>query len=220
MNLYKQIKYLTEKEIRLEWRQKFTFTGLLLYIISTIFISYLSFRKIIDVSTWNALFWIIMTFAAVNTTSKSFIQETRSRQLFIYTLASPQSVIFSKVLYNGLLMIILALLQYFFYTVLIGNPVQDQVLFLVSLVMGSIGFSSVLTMISAIAGKAGNNTTLMAILGLPIIIPLLITIIRLSKNAIDGLNWSVSGKYILMLGSINLIVLALSYLLFPYLWRD
>jgi heme exporter protein B len=60
----------------------------------------------------------------------------------------------------------------------------------------------------------------MAILAFPILIPLLITLIRLSKNALDGLDFSVSYTYIVVLLAINVIVVVLAYLLFPYLWRD
>jgi heme exporter protein B len=60
----------------------------------------------------------------------------------------------------------------------------------------------------------------MAILSFPIMVPLLITLIKLSKNAVDGLDVSVSYVYIGALLAINVIILVLSYLLFPYLWRD
>ncbi|MGZ6540000.1 MAG: heme exporter protein CcmB, partial [Bacteroidia bacterium] len=76
-----------------------------------------------------------------------------------------------------------------------------------------------LTMVSAIASKASNNFTLMAILSFPILIPLLIVLIKLSKNAIDGLeHWDMN--YLLVLMFLNIIIIALSYLLFRYLWRD
>ena len=44
--------------------------------------------------------------------------------------------------------------------------------------------------------------------------------IRISKNALDGLDWSVSADKLLSLLAINTLVAATSYLLFPYLWRS
>jgi heme exporter protein B len=59
----------------------------------------------------------------------------------------------------------------------------------------------------------------MAILSFPIIMPLLMVLIKLSKNAIDGLDlWDTNSLLILMF--LNVIIIASSYLLFPYLWRD
>jgi len=218
--LLNQIKRLIAKEILIELRQKYAFNGILLYIVSTVFVCYLSFKNIIDPPTWNALFWIIMLFVSVNAIAKSFVQENSGRQLYIYTLTSPEAIILSKIIYNSILMIVLSIMCFGFYSLFIGHIVQDTLLFLVSLVLGSMGFSTVLTMVSAIASKTNNNATLMAILSFPILIPLLMIVIKVSKNAVDGLDRSVSFDYILILILLNVIVVILSYILFPYLWRD
>jgi heme exporter protein B len=217
--LLKQIKYLILKEAQLEMRNKYALGGILLYVVSTVFVSYLSFKKIINPATWNALFWIILLFASINAVAKSFINETRGRLLYTYTLASPQAVITAKIIYNSFLLCVLSLLCLLVYMLFIGNIVQDFSLFLITLLLGSFGFSSLLTMVSAIASKTNNNFTLMAILSFPIIMPLLMVLIKLSKNAIDGLEvWDINSLLILLF--LNVIIIASSYLLFPYLWRD
>jgi heme exporter protein B len=73
---------------------------------------------------------------------------------------------------------------------------------------------------SAIAAKTDNNIGLTAILGFPLQVPFLIVLIKFSKNAVDGLDRSVSTDLGLILLAINILVITLSYLLFPYLWRD
>ena len=200
-------------------RNKYALGGILLYVVSTVFVSYLSFKSIVTPSVWNALFWIILLFASINAIAKSFINETRGKLLYLYTLASPQAVILSKIIYNSLLLTVLSALCLLVYSIFVGNLIQDYPLFLLTLLLGSFGFSSLLTMVSAIASKTSNNFTLMAILSFPIMIPLLMVLIKLSKNAIDGLEkWDVN--YLLVLMFINVIIIALSYLLFRYLWRE
>jgi heme exporter protein B len=174
----------------------------------------------LSIPTWNALFWIILLFSSVNAVAKSFVQEQQGRQLYYYMIASPESIILSKIVYNTGLTLILALLGFGVFSVVLGNPVQDQGLFLLNLVLGAMGFSASLTMVSGIASKAGNNATLMAILSFPVIIPILLMAIRISKNALDGLDWSVSSDKLLSLLAINVLVATTSYLLFPYLWRS
>jgi heme exporter protein B len=174
----------------------------------------------LSIPTWNALFWIILLFSSVNAVAKSFVQEQQGRQLYYYMIASPESIILSKIVYNTGLTLILALLGYGVFSMVLGNPVQDQGLFLLNLVLGAMGFSASLTMVSGIASKAGNNATLMAILSFPVIIPILLMAIRISKNALDGLDWSVSSDKLLSLLAINVLVATTSYLLFPYLWRS
>lgn len=219
MSFVKQVKSLLYKEILLEWRSKYAFNGILLYVLSTVFVCYLSFKTTPPL-VWNALFWIILLFTAINAIAKSFMQESKGRLLYFYTLASPHAIIISKIIYNIILMILMAFIALIAYSVVFTNEIGDIWLYLIAVLLGSISFSTVFTMISAIASKAGNNGTLMAILSFPVIIPLLMLIIKLSKNAMDGLDKSVSYDEIGVLCVINVIVIVISLLLFPYLWRD
>lgn len=219
MNLLSQVKHLIKKELLLEWRSKYALNGVLLYVVSTVFVCFLSFVSV-DKLTWNALFWIIMLFASINAVSKSFLQESRGRQLYIYSIASPLALIISKTLYNVLLMLLLTVIALGFYMLVFTYVPEDLPMYFLAAILGSLSFSTIFTMVSAIASKAGNGGMLMAILSFPVIIPVLIVLIRLTKNAIDGLDRSVSWDEVGILLCINGLVAAVSLLLFPYLWRD
>lgn len=212
--------HLVGKEFRLELKQKYVINGILLYLVSTIFVTYLAFENAITPETWNSLFWIILLFVAVNGISKSFAQESPARQLYYYSLASPQAIVVSKILYNLLLMVILSLLAFVFFLLLMGNKVVNMPLFILALVLGSLGLSSILTMVSAIASRASQNFSLMAILSFPIILPLLATLMKVSNAALSGVQSAGIAGFIAILLTINLAVIILSYILFPYLWRD
>lgn len=148
------------------------------------------------------------------------MQENEERQLYYYQIASPQGIILSKIIYNSLVMFILTLLALFVYITFLGNPIENFNLFLITILLGSTGLGVILSMVSAIASKTGNNPTIMAILSFPIILPFLDTLIGLSLNAINGISTPQNLKFIIVLGGMNAIVAALSYILFPYLWRD
>lgn len=196
---------------------------MVLYIVSTVFICYLHFnlnQNLLDPIVWNTLFWVILMFTAVNAIGKSFAQDSEGRILYYYTLTSPAAIIASKIIYNSLLMILLTLTGFSIYQLAMGNPVLDLPMYLLALVLGSVGFASVLTMISAIASKAGNNGMLMAVLSFPMVIPLLLMAVKFSKNAMDGLERSVSHDEIMVLLAIDALVVALSLILFPYIWKS
>ncbi|TKC08318.1 ABC transporter permease [Pedobacter polaris] len=221
MQLAKQVKQLIRKEMLLEWRSKYALNGVLLYVVSTVFVCFLSFLNRPEKLTWNALFWIIMLFASINAVAKSFLQESKGRHLYIYTLVSPTALIIAKTIYNSLLMIGLTLIALLFYCMVFDFPAGgDLLMYIVATILGSLTFATIFTMVSAIASKAGNGGMLMAILSFPIIIPVLILLIKLAKNAIDGLDRSVSLDDIGMVVIVNIMVMAVSLLLFPYLWRD
>jgi len=219
MQLIKEVKFLIGKELLLEWRSKYALSGVILYVVSTIFVCFLSFVTL-QGAAWNVVFWIIMLFASINTVSKSFLQETKGRQLYIYTIASPIALILSKTIYNVILMLLVTLIALAFYSLVFDYLPQDMLLYIVAVILGSISFSTIFTMISAIASKAGNGGMLMAILSFPVIIPVIGMLIKLSRNAVDGLDRSVSLDEIAILLTINVLVIASSLLLFPYLWRD
>jgi heme exporter protein B len=215
-----EIKQLLIRELRLECKQLYAINGLLLYVTSTVFVCYLSFKNILDVPTWNALFWIIILFTAVNATSKSFSVETKGRLLYYYTLASAPAIIYAKIIYNTMLMFVISFAGYLIYSLLIGDLVQDKLFFLIGLLLGSSGLASILTLVASIASKTNQNSTLMAILSFPLIIPMLLVLIRFSKNAVDGIDHSIQYPYMIALLAINIIVITLARLLFPFLWRD
>jgi heme exporter protein B len=75
-------------------------------------------------------------------------------------------------------------------------------------------------MVAAIASRASHNFSLMAILSFPIILPLLATLMKVSGSAMRSHDWSGLSGMIVILLTINVAVIALAYLLFPYLWRD
>ena len=211
------------KDFRLEWRQRAALNGMLLYVGSTVFVCFLSFSLkggLPPAPAWNALFWIILLFSAVNAVAKGFLQESRGRMLYYYTLVPPQAVILAKIAYNALLLLGLALVGLALYMLVLGNPVQDPTLFVGNVALGALGFASTLTLVSGIAAKAANSNTLMVVLGFPLMIPMLLLLIKISKNALDGLEFEASQSALLTLAALNLIVGAVSYLLFPFLWRS
>ncbi len=219
MNLFKETNFLLRKEFTLEWRQKYAISGILLYVLSTVFIVYISFIKIAP-PIWNVLFWIIVLFASVNAIVKSFVQESGNRQLYYYQLANPTAILLSKIIYNSLLLLFLSTLAFAAFGFVTENPVKDSWQFFGVLFLGSIGFSITFTFISAIAAKANNSSTLMVILGFPLIIPILMTLVKISANALRLIQDTGVSKDAMILIAIDLILGALALVLFPFLWRD
>lgn len=204
-------------------KNKTAVSGILLYAVATIYVSYLSFRQVTDLPTWNALYWIILLFASFNVAGRSFDKESSGREIYLYSLAGPAAVIFAKMAFNALLMLVLGLFSLLVYCVLVGTkPLShiDWPMFLTGVVVGCAGLASILSLIAGIAFKTENNVGLTAVLGFPVILPFLLTLIRFSKNALDGISWSVNGSYLLVLVLLNIVVWVLGYILFPYLWRD
>ena len=123
--MFKEVSELVLKDFRLNWRERHTIFSLLLYVLCTSYVAYLSFEGIINERSWIALFWIIVLFTAMNASLQSFKRELNYQALFFYTIANPRAVIIAKIIYNSGLLIFLNLVSYFIYSTFLGNPVLD-----------------------------------------------------------------------------------------------
>jgi heme exporter protein B len=217
--MWKMLPVLLRKEFLLEFRQRYAISGIVLYVFSMVFVVYVASIKVAP-NVWNVLFWLIVLFASINAVVKSFVQESGARQLYYYQLTDPVAILLSKIIYNTLLLIVLSALAFGLYSVVAGNPVKDYPLFALTLFLGSTGFSIAFTFISSIAARANNSATLMAILSFPVILPILLTLLRLSAIALRLMQDTSYYKDIINLLSIDAILLTLTFVLFPYVWRD
>lgn len=219
--MYKRTLTLLKKDLLLELRQQHTFYGILLYIASTIFVIYLSLSQSPDSQIWNSLFWVIQLFICVNTVAKSFLQESRGRMLYFFSIASPVEFILAKLIYNAILMLVMSMISLLLFNTFLGSPVNDSLSFIGIVVLGGTGISLVFTLMSAIAAKAQQNAALIAILGFPVILPQLMLVMRLSRTAFaevfrEGAVLQIAGLTCLT----DVLVIMMAVILFPYLWKD
>ncbi len=214
-----QIWTLVRKELLLEWRHKYALYGILLYIASTIFILYMILLRP-EAAIWNALFWIVQLFITVNSVAKSFLQEGNSRMLYYYSLAGPREFLLAKLLYHALLMALLSLLSLLLYSLLLGSPLIRPLFFTGMVCLGAVSLSLVFTMLAAIAARADQNAAMMAIMGFPLVIPMLMILTTVSKTAFSSVYQPGLGRMLLLLGGLDILVIALSLILFPFLWKN
>ena len=211
---------LLKKDFLLELRQQHTFFGVLLYVASTIFVLYLAMGQP-ESTVYNGLFWMIQLFVCINAVAKSFLQEGKGRMLYFYSISSPVHFIIAKLIYSAIIMLLMVLVSLVLFAILLGNPVANYIQFIGIACLGGFSLSLVFTLMAAIAAKAQQNAAIMAILGFPLIIPQLLLLIRLSKSAFgeifrEGALLQIS----LLLTGLDLLVIVLSIVLFPFLWKE
>jgi heme exporter protein B len=211
---------LLKKDFLLELRQQHTFFGILLYVASTIFVLYLAMGQP-ESAVYNGIFWMIQLFVCVNAVAKSFLQESKGRMLYFFSICSPVSFIIAKLIYSTVVMLLMVLVSLVLFRFLLGNPISNYLQFIGIACLGGLSLSLVFTLMAAIAAKAQQNAAVMAILGFPLIIPQLLLLIRLSKSAFgevfrEGALLQIS----LLLIALDILVIVLAIVLFPFLWKD
>ena len=218
MNSSKQIFTLFKKDLLLEVRQQYAFYGVILYVGATIFVLYMSIENA-DTPTWNGLFWIIQLFISINAVAKSFLQESKNRMLYYQTITNPVNFILAKLLFNSVLMLVMSALSFILFALFMNYPVERPATFIGLVFLGGWSLSLVFTFLAAVAAKAQQNAAIMAILGFPIIIPQLLLLMKASSTVFDNAT-PLPVITILLLFASNILVILLSIILFPFLWKD
>lgn len=141
----KKVIEIVKLEFGLELRSKYAMGGLMLYVVSTIFLTYLSMKSDMSDKMWNTLFWIILLFASTQAIARSFTQDSRGKSLYWYSICSPQQLVFARIIYNSVITIVLGVLALLFYSLLLGNPALDLPMYLLAVVLFIISCVSTLT---------------------------------------------------------------------------
>jgi heme exporter protein B len=217
--LLKHIFAIFMMELKLELRQKHTLAGIILFIISTVFLIFKGFNELAP-QAWNVLFWIVIMFSGVNAIAKSFAQQNSNIAIFNYTLYNPLSLILAKLLYNFVYILLLVAIAMFVFTILGGNFIKNWSLFLQALLLGAFGLSSIYTFISAVSLGENNNSTLMAVLSFPLVIPIFLILLRVTSISIGLMQDTSVGTDLIILLGIDLLLSGIILLLFSFLWKQ
>jgi heme exporter protein B len=221
MLFWREVGGLIRKELLLEWKQKYAIYGLLLYSVSMVMVVSLGLQRSLPMQAWNVVFWVILLFVSVNAVAKSFMGESQGQMLYLYNLAGPRAIITAKLLYNCLLMAVISLVTLLFYVLLsAGDGITAPLQYGVAVILGSWTFAANLTLVSAIAARAQNKSTLLAVLSFPLVVPQMLVSISVSGKAILGQPWSDMWGELGFSASFIVIIAAVSVILFPYIWRE
>ena len=210
---------LIRTDLRSEWRQKSALWGVGLYAGSTVFAVYLM-AGTPEASIWNALFWITQLFVAANTIAKSFLGTPQQQLRYYYTLVPPATYLLAKMLYSTVLMILTSIITLALFTLMLGSPLSQALFFTGVTVLGSLSLSLLFTFLAAIASAASGNSSLMAILGFPLVAPILMMLSSLSASAVAPVVQPGWWQIALGLLCMDALIVGLGLVLFPFLWKE
>src|SRR5687768_14897843 len=173
-----------------------------------------------EARVWNGLFWMIQLFVSVNAVAKSFLQESSGRMLYYYSISGAANFIVAKLAFNAVLMTVMSITSLALFYLMMGDVLIYPLRFVGTVCLGGISLSLVFTFLAAIAARARQNAALIAILGFPLIIPQVLMLMRISNTAFADV---IQGGYMqmsMLLAAFDVLVIMLSIILFPFLWKD
>ena len=217
--LIKQIKQLFLKELKMELKNKYALMSLVLLLVISVFIIY-TIQKEASNQVWHSLFYVVLIFGVVQNIGRSFLTENKGSLLYYKFLVDSRAVIVSKIIYqflvNGFFLLVLAVLMNFW----LPQTIPHFREYMLTATLFILCNSAVFTFNSALALGAKNSSLIAMILSLPLLIPSLLVSLKSASKAISPLDTHeyVQDWAILLL--LLTIQLALSVVLFRYVWEE
>lgn len=163
------------------------------------------------------LLWLILLFAASAGLPRAFVHEEETHTATALRLAGrPLAIFGGKHLYALALILALEGLVVPLFLILMQMPVDRPWIFVAALLAAGYGLATASALIAAITGQAQSRNTLFAVLAFPILLPLVIFAVQLTRISLGG-DGSLDSLTAVLLydGSIT----AASYWLFPVIWN-
>ena len=169
---------------------------------------------------WNSLFWLVLILCTLQAVSKNFLGINRSRWIYYNQLAAPTFILWSKMLYGIITMLILTLINLLLFGFFMGFPIQHIQAYFTNLFLVTIGISFVFTLIGAIASKANQAGFLAPVLSLPVVLPIILVGMKASNKTLNPVLVSSVWTDIALVGTLDFLILVLASALFIPLWKD
>lgn len=220
--MFKQAIAICKKDFSSEIRTRYAINALLMFIIVVISVIKFSLGEEKLSAEMNAgLIWIIIFFATSNGLSRVFVsEEERGTSLVLKLSSEAKSVILGKLIFNTVLTFIINFFIIILYIVITDLTIKNVPLFSLSVSLGTLGLSAVMTIIAALISKAGSKGTLYPVLSFPLLLPLMLASISSTWLTIEGAGFSAISGELQMMASYTIVVTTASFLLFELIWND
>ena len=216
-----ETKAILKKELRSEFRRRWSSGLLVLFGLITVFVVSFSLKTSpLTPGILSTFFWVTLFFASTAGLARSFLKEEETKTvLALRLLARPSAVFWGKLFFNLFLLFFLELILvplFFLWLNVSGTNLSS---FFFILFLGTLGLVAGTTLTAAIVAKAESKGVLFAILSFPILAPLLIFAMAGSKAAFAGGGWEEISTPVKTLISYTAVMGAGSSILFDFIWE-
>ncbi len=222
VNLAGRTLAVMRKDLKAEFRSRYALNAVIMFALVTLtVISFALGILRLSPEMLAALFWIVVFFASMSGLAQTFIREEESGTSLVLKLsADGTSVFFGKALFNLLLLFMLAILIVPLFIVLLKAQIMSWPIFLAAVIPGLIGLAGATTIIAAIVAQASVKGTLFTVISFPVLLPLLVGVIEITKVALTGGIWGEVTAPLQLVAAYDVVMVTLSVMLFDFVWRQ
>jgi len=222
VSLAGRILAVIRKDLTSEFRSRYAVNAVVMFALVTLTV--ISFALgILRLSSeiLAALFWIVIFFASMSGLAQTFIREEESGTSLVLKLsADGTAIFFGKAVVNLMLLFLLAVLIVPLFIILLKARINSWDLFLAGVITGLIGLAGATTIIAAIVAQASVKGTLFTVISFPVLLPLLVGVIEITKVALGGGVFDDIYAPLRLVVAYDVVMVTLSLLLFDFVWRQ
>ncbi len=211
------------KDLAAEIRSREIISAMLVFALLVIFIFNfaLELNAQVRAAVTAGVLWVTFTFAGTLGLNRSMAIE-KDRGCLDGLLLAPvdrTAIYFGKMIANFLFMLLVALIVLPLYSVLYNQNLFIPGLWLVIL-LGSLGYVGVGTLLSSMAVQARTRDILLPILLFPVIIPVLVAAVKASSAYLQGLPFEDIRPWITLLVVYDVIFIAAAFMVFDFVVEE
>ncbi len=214
---------LFKKDYHSELRTRYAVNSLAMFIIVALSVILFSIgNEKVPQNLTGGLLWVVIFFSAMSGLSRAFVsEEERGTSLILHLIAAPTTIFNGKLLFNLILVFLMNTIITILYSALFEEfIIRNFLLFFLTFIISNIGLAIASTIIAAIISKAGAKGTLYPVLSFPILLPLILISVMLTSYSMVGTSFADAVIELAVLVSYDVIILAVSYMLFDFIWKD
>ena len=173
MSALSNIRFLLQHAIRVELRNRHGIAGLLVFAVAAVYACYQATGTHAEQESWNALAWVVLLFAGFNAVSKPWADDDEGVRAFLIHAVQPQHWLIARTLYYMVLLGTVSTVTFAAFLLFLGiDHLSGWTAghYYAGVMLTSTALASLLAMIQALASRAGGGFSLIAVLGLPLII--------------------------------------------------
>jgi heme exporter protein B len=214
---------IAHKDIIAELRSREIITSVLVFAVLVLVIFNFAFK--VDRQTMVILapgiLWVTFTFAGVLALNRAFIPE-KEENCLEGLLACPagREVIYTGKMLGSLFFLLLVEAVVLPIFALFFNIDVFQIETITVTVLGTVGFTAVGTVFSALAVNTRAREMVLPVLFLPVVSPVIIAVVESSALALSGGSWSDMTVWLIILLAFDAIFLVVPFLVFSYVIEE
>ena len=223
VHAFRAMSAIIRKDLTAEWRSSELFTAMLVFALLVILI--FNFALELDsrtrASATSGVLWVTFAFAGTLGLNRSMATE-KDQGCLDGLLLSPvdrTAIYFGKAVGNLIFMSLVELIVLPVYSLLYNTNLFRPGLILVVL-LGSIGYVAVGTLLSTMTVQTRTRDILLPILLFPLVVPVLIAAVKASGGILQGLPFNDIRNWINLLIVYDVIFVSIAFMFFDYVVEE